>query len=181
MEYNIVINRNELQQEVDLRTYYMGEAIKRKDIDADTIESSTDEHELFTSILNKALNELVTSIIQRFSSVKYNVEEEYACFSFESEHQHREDLLPLLKQKIKDYLINELISNWFSLRQPMLAQNYQFKHKEWLSETKDVLSMFYNKKKGATPFHQSCRNLRREQKRNHRNKFETFEKNIIAL
>lgn len=147
MEYNIIINRNELQQETDLKTYYMGEAIKRKDLDADTIESSTDEHELFTSILNKAMSELVTAIIQRFSSVKYKVEEEYVNIIIESEIQQRNDLLPLLKQKIKDYLTNELLANWLALRQPMLSQNYQFKHMEWLSSVKEVFAMFYNKKK----------------------------------
>ena len=46
MKNTILIRWNELQQQIDLRNYYMGESAKRKDIDADTIQSSKDEKEL---------------------------------------------------------------------------------------------------------------------------------------
>ena len=37
MKNTITIKRDELQQQIDLRNYYMGESAKRKDTDAATI------------------------------------------------------------------------------------------------------------------------------------------------
>ena len=53
MKNTILIRWNELQQQIDLRNYYMGESAKRKDIDADTIQSSKDEKELFALFFEK--------------------------------------------------------------------------------------------------------------------------------
>ena len=46
MKNTITIKRDELQQQIDLRNYYMGESAKRKDIDAATMQSSKDDEEL---------------------------------------------------------------------------------------------------------------------------------------
>ena len=147
MDYNIIINRKKLQHEVHLKMFYMGEAIKRKEIDADTIETSKDEEELFEMILRRAINEIMTSVALRFSSVKYSVEEHYISLTFADADERREELLPLLQQRINDYLVNELTMQWLSLRQPALSQGYEYKHIQWTSSVKEVLAMFYNHKK----------------------------------
>ena len=46
MRNTIFIKWNELQQQINLKNFYMGESAKRKDADADTIQSSTDDKEV---------------------------------------------------------------------------------------------------------------------------------------
>lgn len=147
MDYNIIINRKKLQHEVHLKTYYMGEAIKRKELDADTIETSKEEEELFEMILNKAVNDIMASVALRFASVRYSVEKEYISLTFCGADERREELLPLLQQRINDYLVNELTMQWLNLRQPALAQGYDYRHIQWTSSVKEILTMFYNHKK----------------------------------
>ncbi|MBR2301673.1 MAG: hypothetical protein IKA41_06960 [Bacteroidaceae bacterium] len=147
MDYNITIDRKRLQHEVHLRTYYMGEAIKRKEIDADTIESSDDESELFGILLRKAINQMMQSVALRFSSVEYSIDDAYISLTFNNADEKREKLLPLLQQSINDYLVSELTAQWLNLRQPALAQGYDYRHIQWISSVKEALSMFYNHKK----------------------------------
>ncbi len=149
MERIVLIKREELQQEVDLKTYYMGEAIKRKDTDADTVQSSTDEKELFGIFLQKAVNELAASIAMRFASVGFNVNDEYVSIVFEDENENekRDELTAILRQRIKDYLVNEIIYSWLHLRQTASTGEYYQTHSIWLSKVKDIFAMFCNKRK----------------------------------
>lgn len=145
MENNILIKREELQQEVDLKTYYMGEAIKRKDIDADTIQSSTDEEELFGMFLQKAVSELAASVAMRFDTVKFDVTDNYVSISFT--HIGNTEVTSILRQRIKDYLVNEIIYSWLNLRQTASTAEYYQIHNIGLSKVKDIFAIFYNKNK----------------------------------
>lgn len=147
MEKCILIKRDELQQEADLKTYYMGEAIKRKDADGDTIQSSTDEEELFGTFLQKAVNELAASVAMRFTSVKFNVSEEYVNITFATDEAAREDLADILRQRIKDYLVNDITYSWLNLRQTVSAGEYYQIHNLWSNKVKEIFAMFYNKRK----------------------------------
>lgn len=147
MENNILIKREELQQEVDLKTYYMGEAIKRKDIDADTIQSSTDEEELFGMFLQKAVNELATSVAMRFDSVKFDVTDNYVSISFTHNGKTNIEVTSILRQRIKDYLVNKIIYSWLNLRQTVSTAEYYQIHNIELSKVKDIFAIFYNKNK----------------------------------
>lgn len=71
MKNTIIIDRNALQQQVDLRNHYMGEAIKRTDFNADTIQSSAEDSDLFLIFLREACNELLSTVALRFASVSY--------------------------------------------------------------------------------------------------------------
>lgn len=147
MENNILIKREELQQEVDLKTYYMGEAIKRKDIDADTIQSSTDEEELFGMFLQKAVSELAASVAMRFDTVKFDVTDNYVSISFTHIGNTNTEVTSILRQRIKDYLVNEIIYSWLNLRQTASTAEYYQIHNIGLSKVKDIFAIFYNKNK----------------------------------
>ena len=122
MKNTILIGWNELQQQIDLRNYYMGESAKRKDIDADTIQSSKDEKELLLMLASQAANGLVTAVALRFPYVSCEVGEEFITFNFEESIDGREYLLPMLRQAMTDYLVNEIAMQWLLLRQPQMAQ-----------------------------------------------------------
>ena len=122
MKNTIPIKRNELQQQINLRNHYMGDAAKRRDADADTIQSSNDDEELLLEFTHRACNELVTAVALRFPSIGYSIDESEITITFESNENNRAHLLPMLKQSITDYLTNEVILHWLLLRQPSMAQ-----------------------------------------------------------
>ncbi len=146
MNQKILIKRNELQQQVNLRNYYLGESAKRKDADADTLQSSTDDQELFVMFTKKALNELITAVALRFSSINYCIDNEYIEISFNTNDNSRCHLLPMLKQAITDYLVNELMLQWLQLHYPAMAQPYYVLRPNLYDNVQQMLAKFYNNK-----------------------------------
>ena len=124
MKNTIIIDRNALQQQVDLRNHYMGESIKRTDLNADTVQSSAEDKDLFLIFLREACNELLSTVALRFASVSYRIDDEYILITIESEGEPPQHLLPLLKQSINDYLVNELTLQWLLLRRRDAASSY---------------------------------------------------------
>lgn len=142
----ILIKKNELQQQTNLKSFYMGEAAKRKDADADTLQSSTDENELFVMFLKKALNELVSAVALRFSSITYNIEEDFIEITFDTPDNSRAHLLPMLQQSITDHLVNELLINWLQLRYPIAAQPYIALRASLYHNVQQQFAKFHNNK-----------------------------------
>ena len=102
----------------------MGESAKRNNINADTIESSDDEKELFGMLLESACNELVSSVALRFETASHKITPEYISITFTTENNARQGVLPLLRQAIVDYLVNEITLQWLLLRSPQMANSY---------------------------------------------------------
>ena len=75
MKNTILITWNELQQQIDLRNFYMGESAKRKEPDADTIQSCKDDEDLMRMFMHTACNGLVTAVALRFPSISYRMED----------------------------------------------------------------------------------------------------------
>ena len=144
MKNTILIKRNGLQQQIDLKNYYMGESAKRKDIDADTIQSCKDDEELLLMFACKAANELVTAVALCFPYVACEVEEEFISFTFENAVSGREHLLPMLRQAITDYLVNEIIMQWLLLCQPQMAQANISLRNSLYSNVQHLFAKFYN-------------------------------------
>ena len=124
MKNTIIIDRNALQQQVDLRNYYMGEAIKRNDLNADVVQSNAEDKDLFLMFLKEACNELLSAVALRFVSLSYEIDKEYILITIESEGNIQPHIIPLLKQSINDYLVNELVLQWLLMRRPEVASNY---------------------------------------------------------
>ena len=147
MENSITIEKSELQQQIDLRNHYMGESAKRKDKDADTIQSSKDDEDLLGMFTERACNELVTAVALRFSSIEYTMNGNSIVFRFETHGNARSHLLPILRQSILDYLVNETIMNWILLRSPQMAQPYVSLRAELCSNVLFAFAKMYNCKK----------------------------------
>ena len=122
MKNRITIERSGLQQQIDLKNFYMGDSAKRTDKDADTIQSSKDDEELLCMFIRTACNELVTAVALRFPSIGYTIDEKEIAINFETLHDLRDDLVEMLRHSIIDYLVNEVIMQWLLLRRPNMAQ-----------------------------------------------------------
>ena len=147
MKNIITIPESELQQQIDLRNFYMGEAAKRKDKDADTIQSSTDDKDLLRMFVHTACNGLVTAVALRFPSIRYTIEDENIIFEFETEIAFGSHLLPALQRAILDYLVNETIMNWLMLRRPEMAHTYISLRSSLCSDVLFAFAKIYNNKK----------------------------------
>ena len=147
MKNIITIEKSELQQQIDLKNFYMGDSAKRTDKDADTIQSSKDDEELLFMFVKTACNELVTAVALRFSSISYKIDNKEISFTFETEKEQRAEIIEMLRHSIIDYLVNEAIMQWLLLRRPNMAQAQISQH---MSLGNNVLFMFakiYNSKK----------------------------------
>ena len=150
MKITLTIGWKEVQQQIDLRNFYMGESAKRKDKDADTIQSSKEDKDLLRMFMLTACNELVTAVALRFPSISYTFakdeedEEEKIVFEFETENGHRSHLLPSLRHTIIDYLVNEIIMQWLLLRCPNMAQAAISQHGSLYSNVQFMFAKIYN-------------------------------------
>ena len=144
MKNKIIIKRSELQQQIDLKNFYMGESAKRTDKDADTIQSSKDDEELLLTFIHTACNELVTAVALRFPSIGYTIEDKEIIFEFETHDDSRSHLLPMLSRAIQDYIVNETTMHWLLLRRPNMAQPYISLRTSLYSNVLFVFAKLYN-------------------------------------
>lgn len=147
MENTILISWDELQQQIDLKNFYMGESAKRKDIDADTIQSSIDDKELLRVFAQSACNQLITAVAVRFPTISCNVKEEYIELVYETESAARNHIRPMLRQAIIDYVVNEVIMQWLLLRQPSMAQTCISLRLSLYNNVQYLFAKIYNTKK----------------------------------
>ena len=102
MRNTITIERNGLQQQIDLRNHYMGESAKRKDPDATTIQSSKDDKDLLRMFIDRACNELVTAVALRFPYISCTAGEEnieIACEHVYKIKNRYEEIMKILNEK----------------------------------------------------------------------------------
>ena len=146
MEYNILIKKEELTHQIDLRTHYHAESEKRKDLNADIGETSFDDEELLNTFLSKAVNELTADQSGRLENISYKINRDYLDIRFNSNDETRTNLLPILKQAITDYLVNELLTQWLLIRYPAWSQSYIAMRNELYSRVKELFAAFCNRK-----------------------------------
>ena len=151
MRYDIYINKQELLQQVDLRTHYHAEVGKRTDLNADTGESSADDTELMDMFLHKACNELVAPQIARFDNIEYRIDEQGIYIIFESRHNVPEQKLPILKQSIIDFLVNELMTQWLMIRNRSWSDTYIAMRNELFDKAQRLFDLFSFKKIRSRP------------------------------
>ncbi len=147
MKNTITIKRSELQQQIDLKNFYMGESAKRKDKDADTIQSSKDDEDLLLTFIHTACNELVTAVALRFPFISYTIDEENVIFEFETPGNIRSHLLPMLQRATADYLVNEATMHWLLLRRPEMAKSCISVRTELCSNVLFTFAKLYNTQK----------------------------------
>ena len=69
------------------------------------------------------------------------------AFIFDSGTRGREHLLPMLKQAIMDYLVNEITMQWLLIRQPQMAQTNISLRNSLYGNVQHLFAKFYNSTK----------------------------------
>ena len=147
MKNTILIKRSGLLRQINLENYYMGDAAKRKDIDAATIQSSKEDEELLYMQVEKACNELITAVALRFPYITTIAGGENVEITFETVCDFPNHLLPLLQQAVTDYLVNETVTQWLLLRRPEMAQSRILLRTSLYNNVQNLFAKIYNRQK----------------------------------
>jgi hypothetical protein len=143
----ISIKRSELQRQIDSRNYYMGDAAKKKDPNAATIQSSKYDEEQLYMFIERACNELITAVALRFPCISFNSSEDNIEITFDTESPYPEHLLPMLEQSITGYLVNEATLQWLLLRKPEMSQSYISLRSSLYNNVQHLFAKIYSRKK----------------------------------
>ena len=147
MNNTITISWNELQQQIDLRNFYMGESAKRNDLNADTMQSCKDDDKLMLIIAQKACNELITAVAVRFPEITSLADTTSVTFGIETETAPATHLVAMLKQGIKDYLANEIGMHWLLTVRPDMAQTNISLRNSLYNNVQMTFAKIYNKQR----------------------------------
>lgn len=110
--------------EVDSRTYYQGEALKRKDADFVSIQTSADDHDALRTFIETALNNTSGRLIKRVKEFEWVIDDESITMHMIPYNRippHADKVIKLLKKAIFDYLVSYSIYEWLLVVKPELA------------------------------------------------------------
>jgi hypothetical protein len=146
MEYEIIIKKEDLWHRVNLRTHYHAECEKRRDPDSDVGETSVDDEEIINTFLNNSINAIVVEQRERLKDICYKVTDGYLSLKFTTVVEGRDNLLPMLKQALTDYLVNELLIQWLFIRQRAWSDSYVAMRSEHYNRVRDIFASFHNRR-----------------------------------
>lgn len=110
--------------EIDSKTFYQGEALKRKDIDFVSIQTSSDDYDLLHSFIKTALNNISGRLIKRVKAFEWGIDGEKIFMNFIPHNRippHANKVIKLLEEAIFDYIVNYCIYEWLLVVKPELA------------------------------------------------------------
>lgn len=123
----ITIPLSYIYTEVHSRTYYEGEALKRKDIDYVPLESSTDDEAQLQDFVSTAINDLQANLIKRVKECDPNIDDdENIVWTLTPYNRVPEsDALrasKILGKAMQDYIVNKCVTEWKRVVFPSLVQ-----------------------------------------------------------
>lgn len=71
---NIEIQLSSIFSEVNLRTYYYGESLKKKDADFSCIQTSPDDYDALRTPIETAVNNINGRLIKRVQDFRWNMD-----------------------------------------------------------------------------------------------------------
>jgi hypothetical protein len=127
----MIIFIEDLLREINILNWYRGEAAKRTDVNADLVQSDSDQQDALLYHLRNAVNDVL--MFANPNRVKFicDYEDDRLVFSISPVREGREYLLDILKESIRQYLVFEVRRLWMmtvrpewaddSLREPLRA------------------------------------------------------------
>lgn len=101
----IEIKLSSVFSEIDVRTYYQGEALKKKDADFSCIQTSSDDYDTLRTPIETALNNINGRLIKRVRDFKWSVDEAALNIELIPHNRippHADKVVSLLKKAIFD-------------------------------------------------------------------------------
>lgn len=151
MKYEIIIKKSDIQHQVNLRTHYHCESEKRKGPDANVGESSEDENEIMDMFLQKCMNQLIAGQTERLKEISFAIKNDYVNLKFTGNREECNSLLPILKQSVTDYIVNELMIHWLLIRQQAWSEPYIAMRNELYIQVQEIFAQFCSRKVRRRP------------------------------
>lgn len=120
----IEIQLSNILLEIDSRTFYQGESLKRKDVDFVSIQTSSDDYELLHSFIETALNNISGRLIKRVKDFEWAIDGEKISINLMPHNRippHSDKVIILLKKAIFGCIVNYCIYEWLLVVKPELA------------------------------------------------------------
>ena len=126
---SIRIPLSDIYMEVDIRTYYQGETLKDKDVNAARIQTSEDDRDALRPFLESGLNTVAGCMLKRLKDLTWDIREEGGAETILLEFtphlripvRDAEKATALLRKAISDYLSNHCLAGWLQIVRPDLA------------------------------------------------------------
>lgn len=122
---NIEIQLSSIFSEVNLRTYYYGESLKKKDADFSCIQTSPDDYDTLRTPIETAVNNINGRLIKRVWDFKWSMDAAVLSIELVPYNRippHADKVVLLLKKAIFDYIVNYTSYEWFLIVSPELSQ-----------------------------------------------------------
>lgn len=144
MDIELTIDYDTLQYEIDLQSYYKGEACKREDVNADLPQTSTDQNDILHTYLHKACNEAASICAKRMSNVEYSMNENDVSFACSPTEDKNAYIVPLLQKALTDYLVYYVLYLWMLTMKEEWANTYIVLLSNGQHALEKLLGMLYN-------------------------------------
>lgn len=120
---SIAIPTERVLSEINLKTYYQGESLKRKDADFVSIQTSEDDYDVLYTFIETALNTINGRLIKRVKNFEWVINEDItiSLTPYDRIPPHADKVVELLKKAIFDYTVNYCIYEWLLVVKPELA------------------------------------------------------------
>jgi len=107
---------------IHMRTWYKGENVKRKDMDADLTQTSRDDNEELSMFATTAANRVAAIIYTKIPNVNLIITPEEIYYTFAD--VIKRNTKPMIRKAIFDYIVNWCLYMWYHTTYPELAQSY---------------------------------------------------------
>lgn len=122
---NIEIQLISIFSEVNLRTYYYGESLKKKDADFSCIQTSPDDYDALRTPIETAVNNINGRLIKRVQDFRWNMDATVLTIELVPYNRippHADKVVQLLNKAIFDYIVNYTSYEWFLIVSQELAR-----------------------------------------------------------
>ena len=119
----IELYNEDILREVDILNYYKGEALKRKDADAVSIETAKEQYDALTKHLRAVVNDVLLLANPRITTFTAEDTEDKIIFSLSPVRENTEHLQPIIKESIRQYLVYEVRRLWMRNVRPDFADD----------------------------------------------------------
>lgn len=112
----------DLIREVNILNFYQGEAAKRKDIDAVTIQTAGEQQDALLYHIRNAVTDVLAFANAKALKFTCDYYDDKLVFNLEPIREGMEHVVDVLKEAVRQYIVYEVRRLWMMLVRPDMAE-----------------------------------------------------------
>lgn len=146
----VTLTLDSIYDEVNARTYYQGESLKRKDIDYVSVQTSGDDYDALRTYVETALNNVCGYLLKKVKGFTWGIaddDEKIGIISISLvpycrvPAEHAEKVCKLVGKALFDYIVNYTLYEWYLVVKTELAGDVGMRNDALLSEVLKHIGM----------------------------------------